>query len=110
MLEVPELDDVDEPRPPDSAIVDGALALHGAILVVASLVALLVGGIDNGVGLVVALPLQLGELLGVNARMGCDLVGVLVVCALMVWGKLSNLFFLQQAKPFIRPFNTFIED
>ncbi len=79
-----ELDDVDEALPPDSAIVDSALALHGAILVVANVVALrlLVGGACNGSGLVLDLPLQLEEVLGVqtdDVRMGCDLGCMLVV-------------------------------
>ncbi len=38
-----KLNNVDEAWPSDSAIVDGALALHGAILVIADVVALLVG-------------------------------------------------------------------
>jgi hypothetical protein len=50
---------------PDSAIVNDDLALHGAILVVANIVALLVGCPCYGCGLVLDLPLQLEEILGV---------------------------------------------
>ncbi len=58
------------------------LALHGAILVVADVVALLEVGACDGGGLALDLPLQLEELLGVqadDARVGGNLGGVLVV-------------------------------
>ncbi len=68
-----ELDNVDKALPSNSAIVNGALALHGAILVLANVVALLVGISCDGGFLALDLPLQLEELLGVqtdDARMG----------------------------------------
>jgi hypothetical protein len=43
-----ELDDVNEALPSDGVIVYGVLALHGAILVVAYVVALLVGSAGDG--------------------------------------------------------------
>jgi hypothetical protein len=75
------LDYVYEPLPPESAIVDGALAFHGTILVVVNVVELLVGGTCDGGCLVLDLPLQLEELHGVqadDARVGGNLGGVLV--------------------------------
>ncbi len=61
-------------------MVDGWL--HGTVRVVAEVVGLLVVGADDGGGLALDLPLQPGELLGVQAhdeRVGGDLGGVLVV-------------------------------
>jgi hypothetical protein len=78
------VDDVDKSRPNYGAIVDGALALHGAVLVVADVVGLLVVCSGYGCGLALDLPLQPAseELLGVqahDARVGGDLGSVLVV-------------------------------
>ncbi len=81
-----ELNYIDKALPHDGAIVDGALALHGAVCIVLMIVADVVGlpvvGAGDGGGLALDLPLQLEELVGVqahDARVGGDLGGVLVV-------------------------------
>jgi hypothetical protein len=76
-----ELNDIDKARPHDGAIVDGVLALHGAVCIVADFVGLLVVDDGDGGSLALDLQLQLEELLGVQAhgaRVGGDLGGVLV--------------------------------
>ncbi len=65
-----ELDDINEARPHDVAIVDGALALHRTIFAVAHVVVLLAVSAGDGGCLALDLSLQPEELLGVQAATG----------------------------------------
>ena len=73
------------------AIVDGALALHGAILVVAYVAALLVGSTCDGGNLVLDLLLQHEERFGVQADDACVGCDSATSAAFLWWTALSAL-------------------